>query len=220
MMAARHKETNILIVHDTLCYTQLLRKFLVQNGYNGKRIDVTHFVEGIIRRCQTTRYDILILTDRIDDTENLHRISEIEERLEETKVVIICDPENQLNLPILFWMRASLLDYKSIGRSKLLEVIEMDADKSFTSKSLRNKLRPEFGTPNDGDEPLSKIQQQILKMVCHDFTEEEIAKSLDCPVESISDYIRELMELLQVKGLAGLIRYSIQRELFNGAKMI
>lgn len=61
--------------------------------------------------------------------------------------------------------------------------------------------------------PLSKREQEILTMIANELTNEEIAEKLSLSKRTVDTHRQNMINKLQVKNTAGLIKYAIQNNL-------
>jgi len=108
---------------------------------------------------------------------------------------------------------------KSCGKEELVAAIHavMKGDSYFSHnvsttllKALSNyKNRSYSHHPNDG--PLTEREKEILKLIAQEFSNPEIAGKLFLSVRTVDTHRRNIMEKLQAKNTAGLVKYALEK---------
>ncbi|MFH1319335.1 MAG: helix-turn-helix transcriptional regulator, partial [Bacteroidota bacterium] len=75
----------------------------------------------------------------------------------------------------------------------------------------RKTIDPSFNTDID----LSKREIEILKLICDEFTNSEIAKKLLLSIRTVEGYRESLMEKTGVRNIAGLVVYALKNDLME-----
>lgn len=84
----------------------------------------------------------------------------------------------------------------------LLKAITLRNDPAFKKK------KHDAGSPQ-----LSDREIEVLKLICEENSNQEIADKLFISVRTVDSHRRNLMEKLQLKNTAGLVRYAIEKGL-------
>lgn len=67
--------------------------------------------------------------------------------------------------------------------------------------------------PNDHGS-FNKIELEILKLICLEYTSEEIGNELCMSIQNVSRYRGVLLTKTDSRNTAGLVKYAIQNKLF------
>lgn len=117
---------------------------------------------------------------------------------------------------------------KNVGSADLLSALEQIMDgKVYYSNEIANKLinhklkqllLEEDGMSDyalqDGEEnPLSSRELQIIKLIAGQLTNEEIANKLSLSKRTIDNHRQNMLNKLQLRNTAGLVRYAFQHGL-------
>lgn len=79
--------------------------------------------------------------------------------------------------------------------------------------TLRNDPEQRKKKPDSGSHQLSDREVEVLKLICDEYSNLEIAEKLFISVRTVDSHRRNVMEKLQVKNTAGLVRYAIEKGL-------
>lgn len=66
-----------------------------------------------------------------------------------------------------------------------------------------------------GHSPLTQREQEILRWIANQFTNQEIADKLSISLRTVDTHRRNLLQKLGVKNTAGLVRYAVQHNLVD-----
>lgn len=125
---------------------------------------------------------------------------------------------------ILNMLKAGAIGYilKGQGMDELVEAIKTVAmGENYFSKSVSETLMKQF-TRKKNDSPsakykpliqLTKREVEILKLIADEHTNQEIAEKLFISPRTVDSHRRTLIQKLNVKNTAGLVRYAINHGL-------
>ena len=91
-------------------------------------------------------------------------------------------------------------------------IVSALSGKRFISKGLRNRAQSE-PIPADRYELLTTREREILQMVGEGLTMSEISETLSISIRTVEKHRSNLMQKLEVKNYADLIRFALQRGL-------
>ena len=74
---------------------------------------------------------------------------------------------------------------------------------------------PERYAAQDAYDALSQREKQVLRLVALGYTNQQIAAQLFLSVKTIEAYRARLMQKLQLKGRAALVRYALRKGLLD-----
>ena len=63
--------------------------------------------------------------------------------------------------------------------------------------------------------PLTKREEQVLRLICLEYTNPEIGKKLLISVRTVDTHRRNILQKLEVKNTAGLVRYAMKTDLLE-----
>lgn len=121
---------------------------------------------------------------------------------------------------IIDMLRAGASGYilKSTNMRELLEAIEVVAKgESYFAKDVSARIMNQFRKRKSANETvevhLTKREKQILKLIAEEFTNHEIAERLFISSRTVDTHRRNLVQKLNAKNTAGLVRYAIKNRI-------
>jgi DNA-binding NarL/FixJ family response regulator len=81
-------------------------------------------------------------------------------------------------------------------------------------EALRSRMSPETAEPSLPD-PLTARQREILQLVAEGQSTKEIAATLGLSVKTVETHRTQIMNRLQIRDVAGLVRYAIRAGLVS-----
>jgi DNA-binding NarL/FixJ family response regulator len=110
---------------------------------------------------------------------------------------------------------------KDAGSDKMVEAIQKVAEGEtyygshvsqillkHITKGTRAKVKPD-------KQPLTKRETEILTLIAQEYSNPEIAKELFISIRTVDTHRRNLLEKLQVRNTAGLVKHAIKAGLFE-----
>jgi two-component system, NarL family, invasion response regulator UvrY len=154
--------------------------------------------------------------DSVHDVEKLRRCKSLLPSL--AGVIAVC--EQSLEVAIL--KRAvregahSLISFTSPLDELILAIKGTARGEKVLSKDLERILVDDIFNVPEGNQSLTRREQQVLNMVCSGQTMKEIAYSLKLSPHTIQYYHRSVMEKVGVNRTADLIVYAMRSGLYSG----
>lgn len=113
---------------------------------------------------------------------------------------------------------------KTAGPEEIIAAIQaVGRGDSYFSQTVSATLLKALAHRNDpeakkkkadgGNHQLSDREIEVLKLICQEYSNLEIAEKLFISVRTVDSHRRNLMEKLQLKNTAGLVRYAIEKGL-------
>ena len=108
---------------------------------------------------------------------------------------------------------------KNTGREELLAAIHavIKGDSYFSNtvsatllKALTN-LKGKPSVKSDNGTPLSDREIEVLRLIAQEHSNGEIAEKLFISIRTVDTHRRNILEKLQVKNTAGLVKYAIEK---------
>lgn len=133
------------------------------------------------------------------------------------KVIMLTSLEDKFYLAQAMSAGADGYLSKEVGHSELVTAIEgvMRSERVFSSSILALMANPDTSMGDGfGGEPitnvyLSKREQEILAHIAEGMTSKEIAETLFISSRTVDTHRTNLMQKLQIKNTAGLVRFAL-----------
>jgi two-component system response regulator NreC len=177
-----------------------------------------------IMRAVELEPDVVIMDITMGEMNGTRATSEIRRRLPEVKVLVLTMHDNQEYLRQMLELGATGYVLKQAVDTELAVAIravyrgEVYLYSSFT-KVLLGELAPDqMPDPHlhkDSLHTLSRRERQVLRLVAMGYTNQQIADQLYLSVKTVETYRARVMHKLDLKSRAALVRYALQRGLFD-----
>jgi DNA-binding NarL/FixJ family response regulator len=164
----------------------------------------------------TTRADVVLLDISMPGRGFLDLLRDVRERHPRTRVVVLsAHAEDEYAIRAL---RAGAAGYVTKDRSSqdlLAAIRKAHAGGRYVSPTLAERLAAGLAA-DDGTPPheaLSDREYQVLQLLGAGLSAKEIAARLGLSAKTVSTYRQRILEKLELKTTADLIRYAVQRKL-------
>ncbi|AYB29607.1 response regulator transcription factor [Chryseolinea soli] len=126
---------------------------------------------------------------------------------------------------IIYMLEAGASGYllKNVGRDELLSAIRTVVQgNSYFSHTVSATLlkaitdlksKPSSASKQSSGSPLSDREIEVLKLIAQEHSNGEIAEKLFISIRTVDTHRRNILEKLQVKNTAGLVKYAIEKAL-------
>jgi len=205
----------ILIADDHAIVRQGLRKILDESlemevvAECGNGADALRWIRA--NECDVALLDIAMPgMSGIDVLKQLH-----EERPRLPVLVLSIYPEDQYAVRLIRASAAGYLTKESAPEVVAEAVRRIAAGKKYISPAVAEMLANEFGAQQGKPlhEALSDREYQIFLLLASARTVSEIAASLALSVKTVSTYRSRILEKMQLRNNAELMRYAVERRL-------
>ena len=164
------------------------------------------------------RWDVVVLDITMPGKDGLEVLQELRrERPKLPVLVLSAHPEDQLALRLLKAGAAGYLTKDKAPKVLLSAIRKVLRGEKYVSESLAEKAVRELvsGTAKPLHETLSDREYQVMRMIAAAKAMKEIAKECFLSVRTVSTYRARLLEKMNMKTNAELIRYALQNKLVD-----
>ena len=125
---------------------------------------------------------------------------------------------------VLDMLRAGAKGYllKNAHKKEIIQAIHtVNDNKPYYCSQISARLARlivSSGVAGDGDSlryAFSEKEMEIIRLICREFTNDEIAKELHLSTRTIEGYREKIMEKTAARNVAGLVVYSIRNGIFK-----
>jgi two-component system invasion response regulator UvrY len=162
--------------------------------------------------------DILILDINLPDKSGLDLLKELREFKPDLRILILSmHPEDRFAMRVLRAGAYGYITKESAGEKLVTAIRKVYNGRKYVSESLAEKLAFELQSGSDKPvhELLSDREYQVFQMIASGKTLAEIAGSLSLAVTTVSTYRSRILEKLNLRSNAELIRYAITNKLLD-----
>ena len=164
------------------------------------------------------RWDVVVLDITMPGKDGLEVLQELRrERPKLPVLVLSAHPEDQLALRLLKAGAAGYLTKDKAPKVLLSAIRKVLGGEKYVSESLAEKAVRELvsGTAKPLHETLSDREYQVMRMIAAGKAMKEIAKECFLSVRTVSTYRTRVLEKMNMKTNAELIRYALQNKLVD-----
>jgi len=179
-----------------------------------------------IQRALELEPDVVVMDITMKGVNGLVATQEIRKRLPQTKVLVLTMHENEEYLRQMLEAGATGYVLKQAVDTELVVAVravqrgEVFLYSSFTRVMLGDLAK---GDETSGDtsqqdsyDRLSQREKEVLRLVALGQTNSQIANQLFLSIKTVETYRARVMEKLNLKSRAALVRYALQRGLLDG----
>jgi DNA-binding NarL/FixJ family response regulator len=164
------------------------------------------------------RWDVVVLDITMPGKDGLEVLQELRrERPKLPVLVLSAHPEDQLALRLLKAGAAGYLTKDKAPKVLLSAIRKVLGGGKYVSESLAEKAVFQLAseTTESLHETLSDREFQVMRMIASGKTIKEIGKELFLSVRTVSTYRARVLEKMNMKSNAELIRYALQNKLVD-----
>lgn len=215
------KKSKILIVDDHKLVRNGIR-FTIQTNDDAdfiERIDeATNGVEAV-ERAQIFDYDVILMDINMPELDGIKATTRILAQKPNTKIIAISmhDEDYEIRSMVKAGAKGYLL--KNSGSEILLNAIKtvLKGGKFYSNEVALRLMEPEpkvlrKGIRTDRSAPtvLTERETEVLTLIANEMTNEEIGQELGLSKRTIDAHRQNILNKLQVKNTAGLIKYAVK----------
>jgi DNA-binding NarL/FixJ family response regulator len=177
-----------------------------------------------LEKLEKNTFDLVIMDIKMPEMNGIEATEEIIKRHPKVKVLAISMFDEQRY--IVKMLQAGALGYvlKNTGKSEMVNAINsVMLGESYFSQEVSNIMMSQFMTRGgiaQSAEPkhdvnLTKRETEIIRMIAEELTNSEIAERLGISSRTVDTHRRNLLQKLDVKNTAGLVKFAIQNHLLD-----
>ena len=177
--------------------------------------DTGHKVLELARK---RRWDVVLLDLTMPGKDGLQVLPELRREQPELPILVLsAHPEDQLALRLLKSGAAGYLTKDKAPEVLLTAIRKVLRGEKYISESLAEKIALDTvsGATKSLHEMLSQREYQVMAMIAAGKTSTEIAKKLFLSIRTVSTYRARVLEKMNMKTNAELIRYALQNKLVD-----
>jgi DNA-binding NarL/FixJ family response regulator len=224
---SEEEKISIAIVDDETLIVQLLEDYfrkvdsvqVVMKAYDGKE-----FIEQLK---QTDEYpDIVLLDLRMKEMDGIETTTYLREHFPEIKIIVMSSHYMSSFMGYMLKTGVNAFIPKEISPDFLTNVIHSVKQHGYYFSEehvevMRTQIAPKVPKPKlTQQEILSEREMEILKLICQQFTSQEIADKLFIARRTVEGHKGNLLLKTAVKNTAGLVIYAIQNQLIDPDELV
>ncbi|HLP55505.1 MAG TPA: response regulator transcription factor [Fluviicola sp.] len=217
----------VAIVDDETLIVQLLEDYfrkvdsvqVVMKAYNGKE-----FIDQLQQTEQ--RPDIVLLDLRMKEMDGIETTTYLREHYPEIKIIVMSSHYMSSFMGYMLKTGVNAFIPKEISPDFLTNVIHSVKQHGYYFSEehvevMRTQIAPKVPKPKlTQQEILSEREMEILKLICQQYTSQEIADKLFIARRTVEGHKGNLLLKTAVKNTAGLVIYAIQNQLIDPDELV
>lgn len=177
----------------------------------------------VVELTQELKPDVVLSDILMPGMTGIEAVRIIKQAQPEVRVIMLTSLEDKFYLTQAMNAGADGYLSKEVGRQELTAAVEgvMRAEKVFSNAILALMANPDLPMGESGvSDPnanvyLSRREQEILMFIAEGKTSKDIAEILFISSRTVDTHRTNLMQKLQVKNTAGLVRFALLNRLFR-----
>ena len=177
----------------------------------------------VLELARTHRPDVVLLDISMPGSSGLDVSVQLERELPEVRVVVLSMHANEEY--VLQALRSGAVGYmlKDSATAELeLALKAVMQGETYLSPPISKQVVEGYvqrvGAEQPASEKLTPRQREVLRLIAEGHSTKEIAYRLELSVKTVETHRAQLMERLQIRDIAGLVKYAIRSGLASSAK--
>lgn len=173
--------------------------------------------QELLETIKTKKPDIILLDVDMPVMDGYETLKQLKTKYHDIKVISLTIHIDKAIIQRMMDAGASGYLLKNINKSEMLEAIrKVHSGKKYISDEATNsllekeKLEVKTAQLNEATEELTKREIEILKLIAEGYSNTEIGSMLYISPRTVDTHRTNIMKKLNVKNIAGLIKYAIQ----------
>ena len=207
--------TKILVADDHPIVRQGLKQIL--SDYPDLTIaDEAGTGQDVLAKVGKKDFDIVLLDISMPGRNGLDILKELKTKKPKLPVLVLSiHPEDQYAVRVLKLGAAGYLTKESLPEELVAAIRKVARGRKYVSNSLAEKLAAdlEINAEKSPHENLSDREYQVMSMIASGKRLKDVAEELSLSIKTISTYRSRIMEKMNMRNNAELIRYALQNGL-------
>lgn len=158
--------------------------------------------------------DLVILDINMPGLDGLEAAKELRRRFPEIRILVL----SMYNKPVFIknLVEAGVAGYilKNTGHQELVNAIhKIAAGQDYFGAEVMKSMMNSFRGKTEVQAPLTKREEEIVKLIAKAFTTAEIAEKLFISTHTVDTHRKNLLSKLNLKNTAAIVNYAIQNGL-------
>lgn len=165
--------------------------------------------------------DIFILDLKMEPLDGIETTKMIKKKYPESKIMILSSYYSPSFINYMVRLGVNAFLPKNINPKELVFSIDMVYEKgiyftkeyadAFRVQNLQMPRKPTF----KNSEGITKKEHEILKLICHGFTNQQVAEKTSRSIRTIEGHRQHLLDKTGAKNTAGLVVFALMHQLID-----
>ena len=219
---------NIFIADDHAIYRRGLRTLIQENHPEARIVEVSTGQEllDLVKKRNSTNPDLIIMDLEMPGVDGIQVTTFLRDRMPDLKIIILTMHEDKWFMDQMVGLGVHGYLLKGDDEHQIEEAIQAvrkgktyfcnQASEALQREVMRSKrFRRNFHRFRQ----LSEREIEVLKQICQERTNKEIAEELSLSVRTVDNHRNKLLEKCEVKNTAGLVMFAIRHGLVDTADL-
>jgi len=175
-------------------------------------VDMVRNGKEALNICASRQVDVVLMDIMMPEMNGVEATRAIKQEHPDVRVLIVTINDEPRFIKEVLQAGASGYILKHSSKDEIIKAIVAVAEKKqHFSTEVLTKISGEFAMGSKPGAPmLTKKESEVLRLIAHEFTNQEIADNLDCGIRTVDTHKRNLIKKLEVKNVVGLVKYAIK----------
>jgi DNA-binding NarL/FixJ family response regulator len=173
----------------------------------------------VLEALGTTITDVVLMDIDMGRTNGIETTRKVKAAFPDVQVLALTVHEEQDHIVQMLEAGASGYLLKNAGTEELVAALRaVVKGDSYYSRSVSatllqalTNLKSKSAQQINNNTPLSTREIEVLRLIAQEYSNGEIAEKLFISIRTVDTHRRNILEKLQVKNTAGLVRYAIEK---------
>jgi len=209
------KKLRIILADDHTILRQGLRALIDSQPDMEVADEAADGVEAL-EKARTVLPDVVIMDIGMPKMDGAQATEFLKRELPQIKVLALTVQEDTSYLSQMLKANASGYVLKRAAADELIKAIRIVAagghylDPELTTRFVANHFAPQQDEVEDLHPPLSKREQDVMRLIAWGYTNKEIAATLKISVKTVETYKARLMVKLDLRSRVDIVRYALR----------
>lgn len=222
-MATSKNKIKIVIADDHQIFIEGIRA-LVKDSDKVALVGEASNGEQLLNMLKTKDVDVVLMDVSMPTVNGIEATQKIKAGFPNVKVLGLTMVEDAKQISEMMKSGASGYLLKTTGKLELVDaILKVHAGERYLSNEVSLKLIDRMINHTDSSSEsksernpsITKREQEIIKLIADELTNEEIARRLNNSPMTIITHRKNLLRKLNVKNTAGLVKYAVQHGLID-----
>ena len=170
----------------------------------------------VINHLESINPDVILMDISMGETNGIDTTKLVKQKFPSLKVLVLSMHGESAYIVKMLEAGASGYLLKDAGKDEMIRAIRTVAEgNTYYSQRVSAAIVEHLTNPNQPKKnkqiPLTKRELDVLRLIAEEYTNPEIAESLHISIRTVDTHRRNLLEKLQLKNTAGLVKYAIKQ---------
>lgn len=222
-MATSKNKIKIVIADDHQIFIEGIRA-LIKDSDKVALVGEASNGEQLLNMLKTKDVDVVLMDVSMPTVNGIEATQKIKAGFPNVKVLGLTMVEDAKQISEMMKSGASGYLLKTTGKQELVDaILKVHAGERYLSNEVSLKLidrminhsEPASESKSERNPSITKREQEIIKLIADELTNEEIARRLNNSPMTIITHRKNLLRKLNVKNTAGLVKYAVQHGLID-----